>query len=1131
MSRKAYTLLVGIDEYSTPIPALRGCVNDITAMRTLLTERLASEHFELDARVLVNKEATRQAIIDGFRKHLTRAEGDDLALFYFSGHGSQEPAPPEFWHLEPDRLNETIVCYDSRRDGVYDLADKEIAQLLAEVARKDPHVLVILDCCHSGSGTRTLQDLGIRQTITDSRSRPIDDYLITTDQLINLDTKAPIHLPSGRHVVLSACGDNEEAREIALGGETRGVFSYFLAETVSHYGAQLTYRDLFGRVRALVRSHSSAQSPVLEATELADLSQPFLGGAVGPQRQYFTASFDNTEGWVIDGGAVHGVASREGEETTHLALFTIDATPEQMETRKKAIGTARVVQRLPTRSRITLDFDGKQDQTYKSVVIATPLPTLGVRFEGDEKWLRSLRVGLGEAGPEGGASLIVREADENAELTLTASSKGFRIRRSAEGRQLAVDIAGTDVGAARKAVRRLEHIARWMRIATLRNPASRLPADAMRVEITDTAGTPLIADGGEYSLAYEFRNGKWHPPLFKIKLTNTTNRTVYCALLDLPETFSVNPGLLQGGIVRLGKGEIAWARGGQPISGSVPNEFWNNGMLEIRDLLKLVVSTDIWNPELLEQGDLDVRLQRRGTTKDNVPMHTLDRLVARVQVRHMSAEGGSDAIVDWTTFEMTVSILRPQEAAAVPDEGKTATLADGVTVAGHPKLRADVRLSTAPVASRGAGREVLPAVLRDDTNVQPLLLSSSRSDKVGLSVVELLRVQHHESVTAEAPMRLQVEQPLGADEYVLPVAREGDLFLPLGRAAQRSDDGFIIQIDRLPVPEPDDARSLTGSIRIYLEKIVVNRLGREFRYPLLAAVEQDDHGLRRTVKVEQLQARVASSARIVLFIHGIIGDTNGMVETAFSPSTGLEKLADHYDLVLTFDYENLNTPIEKIALSLQSRLAQIGLASGHGKTLHIVAHSMGGLVSRWFIEKESGNEIVDRLVLLGTPNAGSPWSRIQDWATTSIGIALNGISTVVWPAKVLGMLTKAIEQIDVTLDQMNPGSTLLQTLSASENPRIDYRIVAGNTAVLADQKESSGRAGLLARIVRRLAPRRLAHEVATLAFFGKPNDLAVGVDSIKRIPAVSATVDEIGCDHLTYFSSAEGQRALGRALE
>ncbi|MHC5939395.1 hypothetical protein [Nostoc sp.] len=52
---------------------------------------------------------------NGFRKHLRNAKKDDVVLFYYSGHGSQELAPKEFWHIEADRLDETLVCYDISR--------------------------------------------------------------------------------------------------------------------------------------------------------------------------------------------------------------------------------------------------------------------------------------------------------------------------------------------------------------------------------------------------------------------------------------------------------------------------------------------------------------------------------------------------------------------------------------------------------------------------------------------------------------------------------------------------------------------------------------------------------------------------------------------------------------------------------------------------------------------------------------------------------------------------------------------------------------------------------------------------------------------------------------------------------
>ena len=138
--------------------------------------------------MLTNAEATRDAIIKGFREHLGKAGKDDIALFYYAGHGAQEQAPPEFWHLEPDKLNETIVCYDSRKDGGWDLADKELAKLIDEVTSRDPHTILILDCCHSGSGTRNLgeQKTKVRLAQIDRRNRPLSSFIVTPDEATRL---------------------------------------------------------------------------------------------------------------------------------------------------------------------------------------------------------------------------------------------------------------------------------------------------------------------------------------------------------------------------------------------------------------------------------------------------------------------------------------------------------------------------------------------------------------------------------------------------------------------------------------------------------------------------------------------------------------------------------------------------------------------------------------------------------------------------------------------------------------------------------------------------------------------------------------------------------------------------------
>jgi len=149
---RLYALLVGIDAYPPPIPALSGCVNDVTGFAEVLRERVGAD--ALDLVVLADGEATRSAVTTHLSDHLGRATAQDVAVFYFSGHGSQQATPEELWSIEPDRRNETLVCVDSRSPDSWDLADKELASLLHGISASGCHTLVVLDCCHSGDGTR-----------------------------------------------------------------------------------------------------------------------------------------------------------------------------------------------------------------------------------------------------------------------------------------------------------------------------------------------------------------------------------------------------------------------------------------------------------------------------------------------------------------------------------------------------------------------------------------------------------------------------------------------------------------------------------------------------------------------------------------------------------------------------------------------------------------------------------------------------------------------------------------------------------------------------------------------------------------------------------------------------------------
>lgn len=296
LAQRIYALLVGIDHYPLGINPLQGCVNDINALETYLNEwvnptgdsPLGSQSQRLVLQKLTNEHATRDNIIASFRHHLRHATPEDVVLFAYSGHGSQEKAHAVFKHLEPDGLNETLLCYDSRQPGQWPLADKELNALLAEIGERCPHIVVILDCCHSGHGVRDIAT--VRRMATDTRDRPLDSYLLPAATLAQLAAQSSAPSPSGwylsgadHYVLLAACQDSQTAKEYPIDGKIRGAFSHFLLESLKQANGNLTYRDLFRRTKALVESNVPTQSPQLEAPDQASLN-PTLRTVFADQR-------------------------------------------------------------------------------------------------------------------------------------------------------------------------------------------------------------------------------------------------------------------------------------------------------------------------------------------------------------------------------------------------------------------------------------------------------------------------------------------------------------------------------------------------------------------------------------------------------------------------------------------------------------------------------------------------------------------------------------------------------------------------------------------------------------------------------------------------------------------------------
>ncbi len=112
-----------------------------------------------------------------------------------------------------------------------------------------------------------------------------------------------------------------------------------------------------------------------------------------------------------------------------------------------------------------------------------------------------------------------------------------------------------------------------------------------------------------------------------------------------------------------------------------------------------------------------------------------------------------------------------------------------------------------------------------------------------------------------------------------------------------------------------------------------------------------------------------AATRPILLVHGIID--NHSIFTRLDRvlrSRGFATVAAH-------DYGLLTADVDEAASALGATVRELAAENGHDR-VHVVGHSLGGLLARWFVQKQGGDAVVDTLVTLGTPHAGTELARL-----------------------------------------------------------------------------------------------------------------------------------------------------------
>ena len=143
-------------------------------------------------------------------------------------------------------------------------------------------------------------------------------------------------------------------------------------------------------------------------------------------------------------------------------------------------------------------------------------------------------------------------------------------------------------------------------------------------------------------------------------------------------------------------------------------------------------------------------------------------------------------------------------------------------------------------------------------------------------------------------------------------------------------------------------------------------------YPLGVVAEkarERDAGRRDLAGLSPLQrglvvGDVEAAGTPILLVHGMVD--NRSIFTVLR--RGLRRRGFHR--VLALNYSPLTRDVRLAATGLATRVEQLCEETGFER-IHVIGHSMGGLIARYYVQRLGGDARVHTLVTLGTPHGGT----------------------------------------------------------------------------------------------------------------------------------------------------------------
>lgn len=356
---------------------------------------------------IINDKATYQGILDQLKKLQSKIKEGDIVFIHYSGHG-QQVADDNGDEL--DNLDEAIVPYDSPmifEEGVYEgerLIRDDVLGSTTKAIRKilgaNGQVILILDSCHSGTGTRGMGK--VRGTDRIMAAKRFTTNILSSEKNIGLDNENEEGLaPMASYYGASPRELNYET----LDNQSKpvGSLSYAMASVLASMKNSYTFQELFDRVKLKMKVLAPRQNPQWEGP--SDIL--LLGGKIPQEEEFFSVS---------DRVSSTSITANVG---TISDVFVGSSVEIYSKDRGKIIARGAVSDALLTQSTITLEEELVTEEDELIVVKIIEKAYAGLQaslvstLDAESQWLSTVNEVIGMP--------IVSLVTANADLFISES--------------------------------------------------------------------------------------------------------------------------------------------------------------------------------------------------------------------------------------------------------------------------------------------------------------------------------------------------------------------------------------------------------------------------------------------------------------------------------------------------------------------------------------------------------------------------------------------------------------------------------------------------------------------------------------------------------------------------------------